>query len=70
LDGNRIDEATLQEYLNDPEVTILKYTDDADDIKACVYLQDKGENEIYLGMLSVYPEMAGYWDWPFIITGS
>jgi ribosomal protein S18 acetylase RimI-like enzyme len=55
LDGNRIDEATLQEYLDNPEVTILKYTDDADQkIKASVYLQDKGTT-LYLGMLSVQP---------------
>lgn len=56
LDGNRIDEITLTEYLTAKGVTILKYTDDTNTIKACVYLQDKGE-ELYLGMLSVYPEL-------------
>ena len=55
LDGNRMDEITLQEYLNDESISILKYTDDTDhQIKACVYLQDKGD-KLYLGMLSVHP---------------
>jgi GNAT superfamily N-acetyltransferase len=56
LDGNRIDEETLEGYLNDAAVSILKYTNDVGLIKACVYLEKK-ENEMYLGMLSVYPEM-------------
>lgn len=57
LDGNRIDEATLTEYLTDPSVSVLKYIDSADNcIKACVYLEDKGD-KLYLGMLSVFPEL-------------
>ena len=56
LDGNRIDEETLRGYLNDPAITILKYTDDGGHIQACVYLENKGD-ELYLGMLSVNPEL-------------
>jgi ribosomal protein S18 acetylase RimI-like enzyme len=56
LAGNRIDEETIAGYLNTPGVTILKYTDDNGDIKGSVYLENKG-NKLYLGMLSVDPDM-------------
>jgi len=56
LSGNRIDEETMCLYLNTPNVTILKYTDDTETIQACVYLEDKND-KLYLGMLSVNPEL-------------
>jgi ribosomal protein S18 acetylase RimI-like enzyme len=56
LAGNRIDEETIAGYLNTPGVAILKYTDDNGEIKGSVYLENKG-NKLYLGMLSVDPEM-------------
>jgi len=56
LDGNRIDEETVIEYLSNPAITILKYTGDDGELKACVYLEHKGD-KLYLGMLSVLPEL-------------
>lgn len=56
LSGNRIDEETMAQYLDTPDVTILKYTDNTEQIQACVYLEDK-RDKLYLGMLSVNPEL-------------
>lgn len=54
LDGQRIDEETMDSYFADDTIIILKHTNDAGEINACVYLQVKG-HELYLGMLSVDP---------------
>lgn len=57
LDGNRIDEETITGYFTTPGVHILKSKDDNEDqIKGCVYLQEK-DDQLYLGMLSVDPEL-------------
>jgi ribosomal protein S18 acetylase RimI-like enzyme len=56
IDGIRIDEAMLTEYFGNPAITILKYTDDADQIIGCVYLEVKGDR-LYLGMFSVSPTL-------------
>jgi N-acetylglutamate synthase-like GNAT family acetyltransferase len=56
LDGIRIDEPTMAEYLQDTDTTILKYTNEAGQIIACVYLQ-KQEHKLYLGMLTVSPTL-------------
>ncbi|MBS1667759.1 MAG: GNAT family N-acetyltransferase [Bacteroidetes bacterium] len=58
LDGTRTDEANLMDLISDPQTVILKYTDDADKILACVNLQ-KQDNRLYLGMLTVSPELQG-----------
>ena len=58
LDGMRIDEATLTEYLNDPAVTILKYTDEVGEIIGCVYLEQR-RPKLYVGMFSVLPLLQG-----------
>lgn len=52
----RTDAATLKELMNAPEATLLKYVDDQDKIRGTVYLQKQG-NKLYLGMLSVAPDM-------------
>lgn len=57
LDGIRIDEATMCEYLQAPDTAILKYTDEESRIIACVYLQKFSNNRLYLGMLSVSPTL-------------
>jgi len=57
LDGIRIDEPTMHEYLQAPDTTILKYTDEEGRIIACVYLQKFSNNRLYLGMLSVSPTL-------------
>ncbi len=56
LDGMRIDEETLAAYLNDPDTTILKDTNENGQIEACVYLQVQAQ-KLYLGMLSVLPHL-------------
>lgn len=55
LEGLRTTERELAETLNDPKNTILKYTDQ-DKIIGCVLLVQK-ENQLYLGMLTVSPEL-------------
>jgi len=54
----RTDAETLRENLLAPDSTMLKYCDDADNIKGCVHLQKK-ERGLYLGMLTVSPELQG-----------
>jgi ribosomal protein S18 acetylase RimI-like enzyme len=56
LDGIRIDEPTMAEYLQDADTTILKYTDDNGQIVGCVYLQLR-KQKLYLGMLTVSPTL-------------
>jgi ribosomal protein S18 acetylase RimI-like enzyme len=54
LDGLRIDEETLIGYFNDPNVILLKNTDDAGQITGCVYLEVRSP-KLYVGMFSVSP---------------
>lgn len=56
LSGSRIDEETIATYFDIPNVQLLKYTDGEGHIRGCVYLENKGD-KLYLGMLSVWPEM-------------
>ncbi|RFZ85584.1 GNAT family N-acetyltransferase [Mucilaginibacter terrenus] len=57
IDGQRIDHDSLVEQLNDPSAVILKNTDESGNITGCVYLQNRGDGSMYLGMLSVKPEL-------------
>lgn len=57
LDGIRIDEPGMAEYLQAGDTTILKYTNDEGHIMACVYLQVHENNRLYLGMLTVSPAL-------------
>jgi ribosomal protein S18 acetylase RimI-like enzyme len=52
----RTDITTLGELLDKEGAALLKYTSPEDIITGCVYLQ-KQERGLYLGMLSVSPEM-------------
>lgn len=54
----RTDIPTLTEVMNKPSATILKYLPAAGTITGCVYLQ-KQERGLYLGMLTVSPELQG-----------
>lgn len=56
LDGIRIDEEMLTGYFEDPHATILKSSDDRGKITSCVYLK-KQDKKLYLGMLTVSPEL-------------
>ncbi len=58
LDGQRIDIETLTGYLNDPAVTILKYTGPGGEITGCVYLELRLP-KLYVGMFSVSPLLQG-----------
>lgn len=54
----RTDEPTLRELLQRPDAVLLKYCNDAGDLEGCVFL-DKKERGLYLGMLTVKPELQG-----------
>ena len=56
LDGQRIDQEMLTDYINNPDITILKYTNDEGVLEACVHLELK-PGKLYLGMLSVLPHL-------------
>jgi ribosomal protein S18 acetylase RimI-like enzyme len=51
----RTDEASLKELIQKPNAVILKYEQDKK-IRGCVYLEIK-ERKLYLGMLSVSPQI-------------
>ena len=54
IEGQRIDRESLTAQMSDPDVVILKNTNNERQITGCVYLQKKGE-KLYLGMLTVSP---------------
>jgi len=54
LDGLRIDEATLTGYFENPNIVILKNTDEAGQITGSVYLEVR-KPKLYVGMFSVSP---------------
>jgi ribosomal protein S18 acetylase RimI-like enzyme len=57
IDGTlRIDEKSLKELLRNPNAVVLKCTDEKDQIIGCVYLEKSGK-KLYLGMLSVSPDV-------------
>jgi ribosomal protein S18 acetylase RimI-like enzyme len=59
LEGEfRIDLPSLTELSNNEMAVILKYVSEADEIAGCVYLH-KQERGLYLGMLTVSPELQG-----------
>ena len=58
LDGLRIDEATLNGYFEDPNIIILKNTDENGQITGSVYLEVRGR-KLYVGMFSVSPLLQG-----------
>jgi N-acetylglutamate synthase-like GNAT family acetyltransferase len=56
LEGIRIDEPTMAEYIQDADTTILKYSNNDGLIIGCVYLQVRIQR-LYLGMLTVSPTL-------------
>jgi ribosomal protein S18 acetylase RimI-like enzyme len=58
LDGIRTDEAGLQEMMQEPDAAILCCRNEKDELLGCVYLKKKN-NQLYLGMLTVNPELQG-----------
>ena len=58
IDGSlRTDEISLKKMIEDPNAVILKYQD-KDRILGCVYLEKKA-HKLYLGLLSVLPDIQG-----------
>jgi ribosomal protein S18 acetylase RimI-like enzyme len=55
LGGIRTDEASLRKLMQQPNAVILKYEED-NKIPGCVYLKQE-DNKIYLGMLTVAPQL-------------
>lgn len=55
LEGSRTTEMELNQILQDSKNTVLKFTENQQ-IVACVLLTQK-ENQLYLGMLTVSPEL-------------
>jgi len=55
LDGIRTDENSLKELMQQPGAFFLKYEGDGR-ITGCVYLK-KEQNKLYLGMLTVSPQL-------------
>lgn len=58
LDGLRTDTKALELLMNEPGSTILKMVDEEGTIIGCVNLKEKG-TRLYLGMLTVNPELQG-----------
>lgn len=56
LGGQRTDPDLLLATMQSPNSVILKYLNDQNEIEACVYL-NKQESKMYLGMLTVNPEL-------------
>ena len=57
LDGTRMDEAAMQELIQRPGTTVLKYVED-NIILGCEELRHE-DGKLYLGMLSVAPNTQG-----------
>lgn len=54
LEGKRINVDELKKIISQPNVVILKCSNDDNDLNGCVYLK-KNDNKMYLGMLTVSP---------------
>ncbi|GDX51276.1 N-acetyltransferase [Bacteroidota bacterium] len=58
LDGIRVDEERLVDFIQKKDSMLLKYMDDENKIIGCVHLEKHGY-KLYLGMLTVSPEFQG-----------
>lgn len=58
LDGIRTDPEALEDMIGQPGAVILKCTDEKENLRGCVFLR-KTDNQLYLGMLTVAPELQG-----------
>ncbi|WP_345955702.1 GNAT family N-acetyltransferase [Mucilaginibacter sp. PAMB04168] len=55
LEGIRIDENEMSGYFTRSEITLLKCTNEVNEIVGFVYLEQVKNNKLYLGMLTVNP---------------
>jgi ribosomal protein S18 acetylase RimI-like enzyme len=58
LDGIRTDPEALEDMMEQPGAVILKCTDSTGALRGCVFLR-KTDKQLYLGMLTVLPELQG-----------
>lgn len=58
LDGIRTDPDALKDMMEQPGAVILKCIDKHENLRGCVFLK-KTEKHLYLGMLTVSPELQG-----------
>ena len=58
LGGVRTDEASILKLINHPSGVILQCRNDKNELLACVNLE-KRQDQLYLGMLTVSPELQG-----------
>lgn len=58
LDGIRTDPEALKDMMEQPGAVILKCTDESGALRGCVFLK-RTESQLYLGMLTVTPELQG-----------
>ena len=58
LDGIRVDEERLVDFIQKKDSMLFKYMDDENKIIGCVHLEKHGY-KLYLGMLTVSPELQG-----------
>jgi ribosomal protein S18 acetylase RimI-like enzyme len=56
LEGKRINAEGIEKIITTPGSVILKWENEKGEITGCVYLK-KNENKMYLGMLTVSPEL-------------
>jgi len=54
LGGIRTDSDSLRQMINNENSTILKFTNEDNEIEGCVYLENK-DRKMYLGLLTVSP---------------
>jgi ribosomal protein S18 acetylase RimI-like enzyme len=57
IDGIRANAEMLAEMIDNPKGVILKSSDEAGNIEGCVYLEQTNNNKLYLGLLTVSPEI-------------
>ena len=69
LDGIRVDAEDLSELIQKPNSIILKCLSDAGELIGCVNLQKHG-SKLYLGMLTVFPELQAQGIGKFILNES
>ena len=58
LGGIRTDEASMLQLVNDPNGAVLECRNEQNELLGCVNLQKKN-NHLYLGMLTVSPQLQG-----------
>lgn len=58
LDGIRTDPEALEDMMEQPGAVILKCTKNTGTLRGCVFLK-KTDNQLYLGMLTVSPDLQG-----------